>query len=167
MAIDPRKVRIIKIRPGLVTTLLREGHVCEAGRALMPIAVVPDDLTIVCSHFDFREGVIVLGAHSETFTPVPLGVAPPDMSIAFLRGSAPTPEASGENTSTRRPSMETGLNLKDRVLHAPTGLEGRVVAIHLSLIGNQAQIEHVDNEKRMTEHWLPIDELTVVAGATV
>lgn len=96
---DMRKLRLLKLRPELLEQLFRDGHVCEAGRQMLPLGTVPSDLTIVCAHFDHRERLLVLGVYSESFAPVPKGVDPPTWELAFRRDVLP-PAAAAASTET-------------------------------------------------------------------
>lgn len=82
---DTRKVRVLMVRPELISQVLRDGHVCEAGKVLLPLGTVPPDLTVICAHFDHRSRMIALGVYSETFAPVPAGIDPPLWELAFTR----------------------------------------------------------------------------------
>jgi len=98
--LDVRRMRVIRVRPELLAQLLRDGHVCTPGRSFTPAIPMPADLRIVCSHYDHREQLIVLGVHSESFAQVPLGIEPPRMELAFTRGGPPAQAAPADGASS-------------------------------------------------------------------
>ena len=88
MSFDARKLRVIHLRPELLAQIFREGHICEAGGAIVPLSPIPEDLTIICASFDHLRHLIALVAHSNSFTPVPKGIEPPVWELAFARDQA-------------------------------------------------------------------------------